>query len=87
MEQPPESISTDQLQALISNAVHVGAQPVNNITYKQKVEDLLKQIENIERTMESLIPSGVLPQRWEYFTRAKRQLKVTARMLRKSIST
>lgn len=87
MEQPPESISSDQLQALIGSAKQIGVQPVNGQTYKQEVEKLLENVDALQRTMDSYIPSGVLPHRWEYFTRARRQLKMTARLLRKSIST
>ena len=87
MEQPPESISADQLQALIGEAKQIGVQPVNGQTYKLEVEQLLEEFETLQRKMDSYIPSGVLPHRWEYFTKARRQLKMTARMLRKSIST
>ena len=87
MDQLPESISVEQLQTLIGKATHIGAQPVNNSTYKQQVEEMLETLEELERKMGSLLPSGVLPQRWECFVKAKRQIKLARRLLRKSIST
>ena len=87
MEHPPEKISTEQLEALIGAAKQVGMQPLNSQAFKQEVEDVLKDLQQMQRKMSSYIASGVLPQRWEYFLKAKRQLRMADRLLRKSIST